>query len=103
MRVVGLHIEGTCDQLPATINVHGAVIGAFPHTPRSFAAQNITEPAVGSGGDSLGPGRSPTFSRSDRRYRPPLDRAHPHVRLEELMVAAAMDLGVEQCKVRILH
>jgi len=39
MRVVELHIEGTCDQLPATINAHGAVIGAFPHTPRSFAAQ----------------------------------------------------------------
>jgi hypothetical protein len=59
--------------------------------------------AVGSGNDSLGPQRSLHFCDSDRRYRPPLDRAHPHFRLEELMVAAAMDLGVEQGKVRILH
>src|ERR1700693_2944570 len=35
MRVAGLHIEKTCDQLPATIYAHPAVIGAFPHTQRA--------------------------------------------------------------------
>ena len=32
-----LRIEAACDQVPATIYAHRAVIGAFPHTPRPFA------------------------------------------------------------------
>jgi len=39
----------------------------------------------------------------DRRFRLQSDRPHIHVRPEELMVAAAIGLGVAQCKVCILQ
>jgi hypothetical protein len=38
---------------------------------------------------------------SERRFSPHVNRAYTHVRLEELMVAAAIGLGVAQRKVRI--
>jgi hypothetical protein len=36
-------------------------------------------------------------------FTPPFNRAHAHVRPEELMIATAMGLGVEQRKIRILQ
>ena len=41
-----LRIEAACDQVAATIYVHRAVIGTFPHTPGPFAAKTFPAPAA---------------------------------------------------------
>jgi hypothetical protein len=43
MRVAGFALKLACDQVPATIYAHRAVIGAFPHTLRPFSAKTISE------------------------------------------------------------